>query len=204
MIGPKEITKITLNLVIIYLLGGLLLAVVYAKTAPIILQNSITAKNEALKKIMPEADKIEKLGDWSIHEKRAEYYAAKKEGKICGYVVESFGKGYSGYIATLVAADTMLNVYRINVLSHAETPGLGDGIETDWFKNQFMGKNVLHMKVIKGPTKDDIQALSGATISSRAVTEDAVKNALVMLEKSIKGVSVDAKSHPTEPASAGE
>jgi Na+-translocating ferredoxin:NAD+ oxidoreductase subunit G len=186
MITNKDIPKIALNLVVIYVIGGLLLAGVYATTSPIIFKNNIAAKQTALKKIMPEAGAIEKLGDWTIHEHHSEYYAAKVRGATMGYVIESYGKGYSGYIHMLIATDTLLSIIRISVLSHTETPGLGDEIEKAYFKDQFVGKNVDRMKVIKGVTKDDIQAISGATISSRAVTEDAIKNALAFLAKTVR------------------
>ncbi len=136
---------------------------------------------------MPDADSIVKMGEWEPHEKHANYFVAKKGGQVIGYVVQSFGKGYSSFINTLIAVDKDFTVQKIKVLSHGETPGLGDGIEEDWFQAQFKGKTLDHLKVIKGETKDDIQALSGATISSRAVTEDAVKNGVAFLIKTIKG-----------------
>ena len=181
----KDILKITLNLVVIYLIGGLILAVVYARTSPIMFKNAVIEKEAALKKLMPDADKIEKIGDWSIHEKHSEYFVAKKGDKIIGYIIQSFGKGYSSYINTLIAVDKDFRVQRINVLGHAETPGLGDEIETDSFKNQFKDKDVEHLKVLKTETTEYIQAISGATISSRAVTEDAVKNGVDFLRKAI-------------------
>ena len=182
----KDIIKITLNLVVIYLIGGLILAVVYARTSPIMFKNAVIEKEAALKKLMPDADKIEKIGDWSIHEKHSEYFVAKKGDNIIGYIIQSFGKGYSSYINTLIAVDKDFRVQRINVLGHAETPGLGDEIETDSFKNQFKDKDVEHLKVLKTETTEYIQAISGATISSRAVTEDAVRNGVDFLKKAIK------------------
>lgn len=181
----KDIIKITLNLVVIYLIGGLILAVVYARTSPIMFKNAVIEKEAALKKLMPDADKIEKIGDWSIHEKHSEYFVAKKGDNIIGYIIQSFGKGYSSYINTLIAVDKDFRVQRINVLGHAETPGLGDEIETDSFKNQFKDKDVEHLKVLKTETTEYIQAISGATISSRAVTEDAVRNGVDFLKKAI-------------------
>jgi electron transport complex protein RnfG len=86
----------------------------------------------------------------------------------------------------LLAVDTACRIKRMSVLSHAETPGLGDEIEAGWFKNQFAGKSSAQMMVIKSPTQENIQAISGATISSRAVTEDAVKSALEFLVASKK------------------
>ncbi|MDA8083825.1 MAG: RnfABCDGE type electron transport complex subunit G [Nitrospiraceae bacterium] len=182
----KDIIKITLNLVIVYLIGGFILAMVYAKASPLIYRNNEEAKQQALKQLMPDADSIKKIGDWKPHEKHAEYYMAKKGNDIIGYVVQSFGKGYSSYIDTLIAVDKDFKVKKINILHHGETPGLGDEIEADWFQNQFKDKTLEHLKVIKGDTKDDIQAISGATISSRAVTEDAVKNGVAFLIKTVK------------------
>lgn len=179
----RDIIKITFNLVVIYLIGGLILALVYAKTSPIMYKNALAAKEQALKQLMPEADAIEKLGDWSVHDKHAEYYRALKGGVLAGYIIQSYGKGYSSYIDTLIAVDPDFRVLKIDVLGHAETPGLGDEIEADGFKNQFAGKDTDHLKVLKTETTDYIQAISGATISSRAVTEDAVKNGVEFLKK---------------------
>ena len=190
----KDIIKVTLNLVIVYLIGGFILAFVYANASPKIFKNNEEAKKLALKKLMPDADDIKKLGDWTPHEKHAEYYVANKGGQVIGYVVQSFGKGYSSYIDTLIAVDRGLKVQKISILHHGETPGLGDEIEADWFKDQFKDKSLEHLKVIKGETKDDIQAISGATISSRAVTEDAVKNGVAFLIKTVKeGGNTDVK-----------
>jgi electron transport complex protein RnfG len=179
--SKKDIIKIALNLTVIYVVGGILLAGVYVYTSPIIYQNATTAKKLALNQIMSEASSIEKAGDWTINEHHAEYYFAKRDSVLCGYVIESYGKGYSSFIHVLLAVDTSYAVKKITILSHAETPGLGDEIEADWFKNQFIGKSSSRMIVSKDATTENIQAISGATISSRAVTEDAVRNALEFL-----------------------
>ena len=183
----KDIIKITLNLVIVYLVGGLILAAVYARTSPIIFKNAVAAKQAALKNLIPDADKIEKMGDLTSHEKHTEYFVARKGGSIVGYIVESFGKGYSSYIDTLIAVDKNFKVEKISILHHAETPGLGDEIDTDSFQRQFKDKDLDHLKVVKTETKDYIQAISGATISSRAVTEDAVKHGVEALMNAVKG-----------------
>ncbi len=182
----KDIAKITLTLVVIYLIGGLILAVVYAKTSPIMYKNEQIRKQKALKELMPDADKVDKVGDWTIHDKHAEYFVGKKGDQAIGYVIQSFGKGYSGYINTFIAVDNDFKVQKISILSHTETPGLGDEIELPYFKDQFNGKDLEHLKVLKTDTTEYIQAISGATISSRAVTEDAVKNGINFLIKTIK------------------
>ena len=182
----KDIIKVTLNLVIVYLIGGFILAFAYAKAAPMIYKNNEAAEKKALKLLVPDADDISKMGEWTVHDKHAKYFIAKKGGSPIGYVVQSFGKGYSSYIDTLIAVDKDFTVQKISILHHGETPGLGDEIESNWFQAQFKGKSFEHLKVIKGETKEDIQAISGATISSRAVTEDAVKNGVAFLSKTIK------------------
>ncbi len=200
-----DMAKITINLVIIYIVGGIILAFVYAKTSPIMFIKAKEEKEAALKTMIPEADKIEKMGDWEPHHKHAEYFVAKaceeeeikkikdeqtgevKEVKECikdrdlGYVVEGYGKGYSSYINVYVSVDKNFLVKKVKILSHKETPGLGDEIEKDFFLNQFGDKSVENLVVIKGETKDNISAITGATISSRAVTEDGVRKGVKML-----------------------
>lgn len=189
----KDIVKVTINLVVVYLIGGLILSFVYAKASPVIYKNNEEAKKQALKKLMPDADDIRKVGDWTPHEKHAEYFTAKKGGQVIGYIVQSFGKGYSSYIDTLIAVNSDFKVQKISILHHAETPGLGDEIESPSFQDQFKGKDLLHLKVVKTETKDDIQAISGATISSRAVTEDAVKNGVDFLMKKMQEVKKEGQ-----------
>ncbi len=206
-----EMAKITFNLVAIYVIGGLIMAFVYAKTAPIMFQKAKEEKEAALKLMMPEADKVAVLGTWEPHEKKAEYYAAQKCGELkvisvkdektgemkeekecvgpqdIGYIVEGFGKGYSSYIHILASVDKNFIVQKISILGHGETPGLGDEIEKDYFLNQFPGKSADNLVVIKGETPDKIQAITGATISTRAVTEDGVKNGVIMLKEKLSG-----------------
>jgi len=185
MITLRDMVKITLNLVAVYVAGGAILAAMYIKTSPVIFRNGVNEKKAALQKIMPEAGRIEKLGDWTIHEKKAEYYAALDGDRMLGYIIESYGKGYSGYIHLLVALDTLFKVEDMSILSHTETPGLGDEIESVWFRKQFRLKDIHRMRVSKTGDNDFIQAISGATISSKGVTEDAVKNAIEFLNAAL-------------------
>jgi electron transport complex protein RnfG len=70
----------------------------------------------------------------------------------------------------------------INVLTTKETPGLGDKIKEDKFRNQYKGKGVENLEIVKTPTEEKIQAITGATISSKAVT-DGVREAIEELKK---------------------
>ncbi len=183
----KEIMKVTAGLAIIYLIGGVLLAGVYAKTSPVIFKKAKEEKETALKKMAPEADAAPiKLGDWESVHKHAEYYSVPKGGATIGYIAETYGKGYSSYINILVAVDKDFKVKGINILHHAETPGLGDEIEKAYFKDQYKGKAIEQLTVVKIEGTDKILAISGATISSRAVT-NGIKDAVAMLKEKYEG-----------------
>jgi len=221
----KDMAKITINLIVIYVIGGLILAYVYAKASPIMFIKAKEEKEAALRTMMPEADKIGVIGKWEPHHKHAEYYAAEKCGKVkvttvkdektgemkeekecinaqnIGYVVEGFGKGYSSYINILVSVDNNFTVKKINILHHAETPGLGDEIEKDYFLKRFEGKTIDTLVVIKGDTADKVEAISGATISSRAVTEDGVKNGVKMLKEKLSGGEKEQKGEEDQHGS---
>ncbi|MES0338267.1 MAG: RnfABCDGE type electron transport complex subunit G [Candidatus Magnetobacterium sp. LHC-1] len=201
--NAKDIFKITVNLVVVYVVGGVLLAALYAKTSPIIFQANQKEKEEALQKMIPSADKIEKLGDWYPHEKHCEYYKAQKGGEVIGYIVQSMGKGYSSYIDLLFAVDKDMKIQKMEILKQGETPGLGDEIMVDSFKGQFPGKDINHLKVVKTETTQYIQALTGATISSRAVTEDAMKNGLKFLQEKLGGSSDNQDQHQHQPQLKG-
>ncbi|KJU87238.1 Electron transport complex, RnfG [Candidatus Magnetobacterium bavaricum] len=192
--NAKDIFKITLNLVVIYVAGGLLLAALYAKTSPIIFEANKKEKAEALQKMIPQADKIEKMGDWYPHEKHCEYYKAQKGDEVIGYIVQSMGKGYSSYIDLLFSVDKDMKIQKMEILKQGETPGLGDEVMADSFKKQFPGKDLNHLKVLKTETTEYIESITGATISSRAVTEDAVKNGLKFLQEKLASPSDDKQS----------
>jgi len=167
----REILKVTFNLVVVYTVGGLLLGYLYSLTSPVIYQKNEEEKALALKAMVPEATEAPlKLGDWAPWHKHAELYRVSNADGPIGYIVETYGKGYSSKIQILAALDNDLRVTKINVLHHGETPGLGDEILAEWFRKQYVGKTLDTLVVVKGETDTQIQAITGATISTRAVT----------------------------------
>lgn len=144
------------------------------------------AEKKLIERVFPGVDSISKLGEWSINDKKASYYSVQKNHAICGYVIESYGHGFSSLIKALIAVDTKCRVKNICILNQQETPGLGDGILDANFRNQFVGKDLEHLKVTTSGKPDYIQALTGATISSRGITEDAVYKGVKFLSDTIK------------------
>jgi electron transport complex protein RnfG len=78
----------------------------------------------------------------------------------------------------LVAVDKNGKIIDFNIITSNETPGLGANASNPKFRDQFKGKESKNLEVTKDPSqKDKIQAMTGATISSRAVTK-GVKEAV--------------------------
>ncbi len=178
----KEMMKITLGLVAIFIAAGLIMGITYKFTSPVRFYAEKKEKEEALKEMAPEAtDPIKPAGNWANHGKSYEYYRATSGGKAVAYISSTAGKGYSSYISMLVSLDTDLKIKGVKILHHAETPGLGDQVEDRvLFLDQFRGKELSQLKLVKTETTENIQAISGATISSRAVT-NGVKDAVQTL-----------------------
>lgn len=163
--GENSIFKIGINLAIACFLSGAVIAGVYAVTAPVAAQESVKQKNKAMHELVPEAQ------DFRAVPGKADWYVAEKDGKVVAYVVPAASKGYGGTIkmVTAVAPDGRVLDYKI--LAHNETPGLGDRAAQPAFRQQFAGKTPDQLVVVKTPTDKNIQALTGATITSRAVTQ---------------------------------
>lgn len=108
-------------------------------------------------------------------------YLAEKEGEISGVAIEAIAPdGYNGAIKLIVGLDTSGAVTGVRVLSHNETPGLGDKIDTritDWIYS-FTGKKLQGEKDANWAVRKDggnFDQFTGATITPRAVV-GAVKN----------------------------
>jgi Na+-translocating ferredoxin:NAD+ oxidoreductase subunit G len=86
-----------------------------------------------------------------------------------GYAFVAAGKGYGGVINLLVGLDDEKTMKGITVISHGETPGLGAKITESFFTEQFAGIAVEDVALRRDG--GHIDAITGATISSRAVAE---------------------------------
>lgn len=102
------------------------------------------------------------------------YDAWLPEGKMVGHVVKADGQGYADKIELLVGLDAQGNhITGLFILEQKETPGLGAKILEDGWRGQFIEKSTSDtLTVVKGggAKEDEIDAISGATISSDSVT----------------------------------
>jgi len=168
--------KITLNLTPASLLSGFIIAVVYYFTAPIAEIQRVKQKEASMKELVPDATSFSPI------EGKTEWYKAEKDGAVVAYLILTHEKGFDGHIKMFVALSPDRKVLGYTVLSHKETPGLGDQAFKPKFKSQFIGKGIENMEVVKIQEEGKITAITGATITSRAVTL-SVKNALLELDE---------------------
>lgn len=160
----NSIVKIATNLAITCFVSGLIIAGTYMITEPAAEAQRVKAKNDAMKELVQDADSFKAVDG------KDGWYAAVKGGKTVAYVVPAQGKGYAGVIQMLAAVTPDGKAIDYKVLKHAETPGLGDKMVEPKFRKQFAGKTAKDMEVVKVPTDKNIQSLTGATITTRAVT----------------------------------
>lgn len=170
--------KITLNLTMAALLSGIIIASVFYFTEPIAVIQRIRQKEQTMRELVPSATEFKKI------EGREEWYRAEKNGELVAYLILTHEKGFDGHIKLFMAATPDQKVIGYKVLSHRETPGLGDQAFKPKFSSQFTGKSHANLELVKIQEEGKITAITGATITSRAVTK-AVKKVLIELEEYI-------------------
>ncbi len=187
MANKKEssLVNMVLTLFIITLIASASLGFIYEITKLPIKEAKIAKKTKAIEKVLPEFDNLEEMKVVKATDKGRdfEFYNAKKGGKIIGTAVKtSTESGYSGLIWIMVGFTADGKIYKTSVLEHKETPGLGTKLDETAFKKQFLGKNPDNFKLIVKKDGGDVDAITAATISSRAFCE-AVQRAFDAYKK---------------------
>lgn len=125
----------------------------------------------------------------TIDDHEITYNIVKKDDKIIGYIFKTSAKGYGGEISVMTAVNYDATVAAVEILdASGETPGLGQNVtNADWYA-QFEGRPH-DVVAIKGggaeKVNNEIDAVTGATISSKAVTKavnDAIDYAIKIIE----------------------
>ncbi len=184
--GKKAIVKAIFAIFMITVVMGAALGIVYNITKEPISNANEKAKQESYAAVMNGAEEIKAMSDisyedinnWLLDEgfkndTIEEVSVATADGETLGYIVlVTDSAGYGGDIQMAVGVDVSGSVTGISFLSINETAGLGMEAQKDAFKNQFVGKDVEKFSYTKtGAASDsEIDALSGATITTSAVT----------------------------------
>ncbi|QGU95805.1 RnfABCDGE type electron transport complex subunit G [Clostridium bovifaecis] len=188
--GNKEIFSLGLRLLIITAIAGLVLGFAHKITLEPIAKQQKMENDAAMKEVLPIAESFNlkeiTLPDGSIVK---EVNEGKKGSDVTGYAIKVAPKGYAGLIDMMVGISNEGKVEGIKILTHSETPGLGANAPNPEFSGQYKGKPIAQpLQVVKtAPSGDNqIQAITGATITSNAVTK-GVNDAIDFYNKELKG-----------------
>ena len=183
MTAKKEasIWRLVIVLTSIALIAGLALTGVYVLTKGPIEKGQREKKENALKAVLPEYQGTVK--DTVIvdadNEEIPVHLAIGENGELCGAGIETYTKkAFSGRFDLMVGFDAEGTIVNTEVLKANETPGLGDNINKNKsdFALQFNHQNPTDFKLVVKKDGGDVDAITAATISSRAYC-DAVQRA---------------------------
>jgi electron transport complex protein RnfG len=167
-------------LAVIAMVSAGVLSVVYGTTSVIIEENAARALESSVYEVLPGVTRVEIIRrspnelrvddpkEMKEQEQRTTliYQGLNDQGQVLGYAFVGEANGYGGVIRVLVGVDENTDqILNIKILAHTETPGLGSRIEDESFRNRFVGKTVNDPIAVN----QDIDNLTGATVSSRAV-----------------------------------
>ncbi len=173
----KYIAKLAITLLAITAVAALLLSVVYAQTKPVIDELAEQTKRESMAMVMAGATEFTPV-EYTETEGVTDVNAAYNGTELLGYCVQTAPSGFGGTISMMVGVDTNGAVTGVSILSHSETAGLGTKAMTSEFLAQYTGRT--GTITVKTGADTDINHISGATVSSRAIT-DGVNIALAFI-----------------------
>ena len=176
MTKPKKTMNSSLKSLIVLLsiclVVAVLMAAIYALTAPKIEAANAAAEKEALRSVLPTATKFEKI-EGGHHESISSLY---RDLGGSGYVAILLAKGYDSANPMKVAVgfDAEGKILAVKIISaNGETSGIGTKVTNEEFLTQFVGED---------ETLTGVDTISGATISSSAV-KNAVREACLAVAK---------------------
>jgi Na+-translocating ferredoxin:NAD+ oxidoreductase subunit G len=157
----REVLKLSITLAVVGLVAAALLTGVNNVTAPIIIERQLAEYRQALELFFPEVESFEsqQLGEDKFD------LVYDSSDRLIGVMSTVGQQGYDGTILYNLALDGEGKIVGLRIISHSETPGVGDVITTESFQDQFIGKGY-DDPLTAG---EDVDTVSGATISSSAM-----------------------------------
>lgn len=168
----KFIINITVKLLIICTVTALLLSCVNALTKDKIAQNFSNEKTAAIESIFPKFTLSEPI-EPAPNGISALYVIYSSSEKI-GYAAELKPMGFGGEMTVMAGVNANGEIVGVKLISHSETPGLGNRVGDAEHLSQYTGKNSKSIQ-------NGIDVITGSTISSNAI-RDAVEKALSLHE----------------------
>jgi electron transport complex protein RnfG len=187
MAKEESALKVIIVLVLIAFCSAFLLAYVNKVTSGPIEDNKKAETKKAIGIVLGDLKDYtfpENPEEIEIDNSPVKYFLAKSaDSTVIGYAIVVIGpNGFTNDFDMMVGLDAQGKIIDTYVLDHKETPGLGDGMKKEGFKKQFRGKTLDNTKWSVKKDGGDIDALTAATITSRAFTR-GVYRALLLYKK---------------------
>ncbi|MCA6409186.1 MAG: RnfABCDGE type electron transport complex subunit G, partial [Cytophagales bacterium] len=165
--------NLLVTLTIVTLVASLSLGYVYEWTKEPIARAQMAKQLKAIESVVSGYDNNPVLESYRLPTPNGkdslDFFPAKKKGELIGVAVKTkSSKAYNGDIWLMVGFNVKGEIQNIFVIEHKETPGLGSKMTTPKFLQQFMGRNLTTMKLTVKKEGGDVDAITGATISTRA------------------------------------
>lgn len=179
----NKVIQMLLVLTGISILAGGLLAIVSEWADPLIAANLKAATQAAIFRVQPEGNNYKAIQNAGCEA----YIVMKEDSSAIGYALVYDGNGFQGKIRLIAGlSDDLEKITALEILDQVETPGLGTKITetpfTDQFKQLQTSPKVGWIKGVEPDKPNEIQAITGATISSKAVV-DIINNGIVQMRK---------------------
>jgi electron transport complex protein RnfG len=175
---PSTFANMLIVLSVISLVSALALGFTYSITKEPIEMVKVKRTLKALGNVLPGFNNSPDQEKYTLEGfDGLEFYPAAKDGQLVGTAVKTYSdKGFNERIWLMVGFDSSNKINNIDVLEQKETPGLGTKMKEPKFKSQFPGKDPTSFRLKVKKDGGDVDAISAATISSRAFC-DAVERA---------------------------
>jgi Na+-translocating ferredoxin:NAD+ oxidoreductase subunit G len=185
----STLRNMILSLVLISMVMSASLGVVYLQTKGPIEEASRQKELEAIKQVLPEFDSDPAKN--SLEKDGVIIYQVSKQNTPVGFAIKSFtDKGFGGHIEIMAGFLSDGSINKITVLSHKETPGLGTKMTEPKFSDQFSGKNPGSFTLKVKKDGGQVDAITAATISSRAYC-DALQRAYNTMKEVMDTISIE-------------
>jgi H+/Na+-translocating ferredoxin:NAD+ oxidoreductase subunit G len=171
----KELKDVFI-LVLITVIAGACLSFVYISTAERIAEVRRMELQAAIKKVLPFLQESYEEIEMNLDGKKIPVYIVEENGALRGAAIRMVtSQGYGGDIVFLMGVDVAGEITGFYLLEHKETPGLGTKAASEKFWGQFIGKSASNFSFKVKKDKGDVEAITAATITSRAITHAMAK-----------------------------
>lgn len=178
--NKESVLRLTLSLLLLCGICSALVAGTRQVTAPLIATRQDEVRDQSFRNVLPEVRKLSVISVSPSRYIRSIRESRDSAGHVNGYIYQARARGYGDNIELLVGINHPEGtIGGVNILNQNETPGLGAHCRDAAFTDQFRGlRTDVPLAVTKTKRSGDIQAITSATITSKAVVR-AVNAVLV-------------------------